>query len=74
MRTIRLKKGLDVPVAGAPHREIEAGEEPRSVALLGEDFVGMKPRLEVAVGGRVRLYLGRREPGNSHRMRRKMGS
>ncbi|MGR9044473.1 MAG: Na(+)-translocating NADH-quinone reductase subunit A [Gammaproteobacteria bacterium] len=44
---IRIKKGLDLPVAGRPEQIIKAAAAPKSVAVLGIDFAGLKPRLEV---------------------------
>lgn len=52
---IRIKKGLDIPLSGAPRQEISPGNDVRSVALLGPDYVGLKPGMEVREGERVRL-------------------
>lgn len=54
MSTIKIKKGLDLPIAGAPRLEIGAGPTVTRVALVADDYVGMKPTMEVAVGDRVR--------------------
>lgn len=51
---IKIKRGLDLPIAGAPGRTIVQGPAIHSVALLGADYVGMKPTLRVQVGDRVR--------------------
>jgi len=48
-----LRKGLDLPVLGAPAGGIEDGPPIRTVAILGEDYVGLKPRLVVAEGDAV---------------------
>ncbi|MFW2177508.1 MULTISPECIES: Na(+)-translocating NADH-quinone reductase subunit A [unclassified Moraxella] len=49
---IEIKKGLDVPIAGSPTREI--GQfMPKQVALLGADYIGMKPSMLVQVGDTV---------------------
>ena len=48
-----LKKGLDLPVEGAPVRGIGDGPEVRTVAVLGADYVGLKPRLSVEEGDMV---------------------
>jgi Na+-transporting NADH:ubiquinone oxidoreductase subunit A len=53
---IRITKGLDISIAGAPEPDVEAGAPVRSVAVLGTDFIGLKPRMRVQVGDRV--YLG----------------
>ena len=52
---IRIKRGLDLPIAGAPKQVIADEHKPRSVAVLGRDYVGMKPTMAVQVGDRVRL-------------------
>ncbi|MEO1475985.1 MAG: Na(+)-translocating NADH-quinone reductase subunit A [Pseudomonadota bacterium] len=50
---IKLKKGLDLPVAGAPAQEIHDGPPIKTVAVLGADYVGLKPRLAVQEGDTV---------------------
>lgn len=52
---IKIKRGLDVPIAGVPEQRIEDAQAVRSVAVLGRDYVGMKPTMEVSEGDRVRL-------------------
>jgi len=52
---IKIKKGLDVPLAGSPEQTICAGPEVTSVALLGPDTHDLKPRMLVREGDRVRL-------------------
>ena len=52
---IKIKKGLDLPISGKPAAEIHPGNEIKHVALLGHDYVGMKPRFEVEVGDSVKL-------------------
>jgi Na+-transporting NADH:ubiquinone oxidoreductase subunit A len=52
---IKLKRGMDIPIAGAPEQVIEDAPAPRSVALVGFDYHGMKPTMEVQVGDRVSL-------------------
>jgi len=52
---IKVKRGLDIPLAGAPRQEIDAGKAARAVAILGFDYVGMKPTMEVAEGDVVKL-------------------
>ncbi|MBL7250188.1 Na(+)-translocating NADH-quinone reductase subunit A [Alloalcanivorax sp. C16-2] len=51
---IKIKKGLDLPIAGAPRQTIEEGHQVRSVAVLGGDYVGMKPTMEVREGDTVK--------------------
>ncbi|WP_064697700.1 Na(+)-translocating NADH-quinone reductase subunit A [Rhizobium aegyptiacum] len=52
---VRLRKGLDISIAGAPHQAIEQGRRTGSVALVGDDYVGLRPKLLVQRGDRVRL-------------------
>lgn len=52
---IRIKRGLDLPIAGAPEQVVADSLRSRSVALLGADYVGMKPTMLVQVGDKVRL-------------------
>jgi len=47
------KKGLNLPVEGAPQRGIVEGPEVQTVALLGADYIGLKPRLQVEEGDMV---------------------
>ncbi|QDU38050.1 Na(+)-translocating NADH-quinone reductase subunit A [Maioricimonas rarisocia] len=50
-----LKKGLDLPISGTPEQTIDAAHVVKSVALLGPDYIGMKPTMEVNEGDRVKL-------------------
>ena len=50
MQTFKLKKGLDLPIAGAPEQKIQPGPEFSTVAVLGRDFVGLKPKMLVQEG------------------------
>ncbi|MCG7599062.1 Na(+)-translocating NADH-quinone reductase subunit A [Halomonas sp. McH1-25] len=52
---IEVKRGLDLPIAGAPDQRIEDARPVRHVAILGPDYVGMKPTMEVREGDRVKL-------------------
>lgn len=51
---IRTRKGLDLPIAGVPEPVVEAGRVVRTVAVLGDDYPGMKPTMQVAEGDRIR--------------------
>ena len=55
MAIIKIKKGLDLPITGEPIQEINEGNVVKTVALLGEDYIGMRPQLEVAIGDQVKL-------------------
>jgi Na+-transporting NADH:ubiquinone oxidoreductase subunit A len=48
------RKGLDLPLAGAPALQLEAAPAVSRVALLGADYVGLKPALLIHPGARVR--------------------
>ena len=53
---IKTKKGLDLPIAGGPEQAIFGNAGPiKSVALVGPDYVGLKPSMRVAEGDKVRL-------------------
>ncbi len=52
---IEVKKGLDLPITGAPEQRIEDAQLVRHVAILGTDYVGMKPTMEVQEGDKVKL-------------------
>nr|WP_322939072.1 Na(+)-translocating NADH-quinone reductase subunit A [Pseudomonas sp. s4] len=64
---IKLKHGLDLPITGAPAQRIEAARPVRSVAVIGFDYHGMKPTMEVQVGDRVKLgqllFTDKKTPG-----------
>ena len=48
------RKGLRLPLAGAPVQEIEPVPEPRHAALVAADAVGLRPAMHVAEGDDVR--------------------
>lgn len=52
---IIIKKGLDIPISGTPEGEITDFKKPRSVALVGSDYHGLKPAMLVSEGERVRI-------------------
>jgi Na+-transporting NADH:ubiquinone oxidoreductase subunit A len=64
---IRITKGLDLPIAGAPNQAVTDGPAVRQVALLGDDYIGMKPTMVVAEGDRVQLgqvlFTDKKNPG-----------
>lgn len=49
---ITIKKGLDIPILGAPTQEISQFT-PEKVALIGYDYIGMKPTMLVQEGDTV---------------------
>lgn len=50
-----IKEGLDLPILGNPAQHIETARPVTQVALLGDDYVGMKPTMLVAPGDKVKL-------------------
>lgn len=64
---IKIKHGLDLPIAGGPAQRVDAARPTRSVAVLGPDHHGMKPTMEVQVGDRVKLgqilFSDKKTPG-----------
>ena len=54
MKTIRVNKGLDLPITGSPLQSISEGPEISSVAVLGDDFIGLKPKMLVQEGDKVK--------------------
>jgi len=50
-----IKKGLTLPLAGAPEQTISQANPVTSVAVLGHEYVGMKPTMLVEEGQRVKL-------------------
>lgn len=67
MEHIRLKKGLDIPIAGVPVQRIRQGRSVSNVALLGDDSIGLRPTLSVQEGDRVRtgqaVFTDKDNPG-----------
>lgn len=55
MQTINVTKGLDIPISGAPEGAIRDGNKVGQVALVGDDYIGMKPTMLVKEGDRVAL-------------------
>ena len=63
---IKIKKGLDIPIKGQPEQVIEVGNTVTRVAAVATDVSGIRPRMAVQVGDRVRvgqaLYRDKRNP------------
>ncbi len=64
---IRIKKGLDIPIYGLPAEDIVDSKKSRSVAILGNDYIGMKPTMLVEEGDSVKigqpLFEDKKNPG-----------
>ena len=68
MKTIRITRGLDLRLAGAPDQSAAPEKkEARLIAHTGVDYVGMKPTICVEEGERVLagqlLFLDKKNPG-----------
>ena len=64
---IKIKKGLELPITGAPEQVIYDAPAVQQVAVVGADYVGMKPTMLVAEGDRVKLgqplFSDKKNPG-----------
>jgi Na+-transporting NADH:ubiquinone oxidoreductase subunit A len=52
---ITIKRGLDLPIRGVPEPTIDRAPGATTVALLGDDYVALRPKVEVREGEQVRL-------------------
>lgn len=52
---IKIKRGLNIPISGQPEQKIYQAPPVDSVAVLGFDYIGMKPGMHVQEGDRVKL-------------------
>ena len=63
---IKISKGLDIPITGVPEQTVEPGRSVRSVALVGGDYLGLKPKMLVQEGDQVSLgqalFIDKRDP------------
>ena len=53
MSEFRLRLGLDLPINGTPQQTVHEAAAPKSVAVVGSDYIGLKPRMLVAEGDKV---------------------
>ncbi|WP_301099248.1 Na(+)-translocating NADH-quinone reductase subunit A [Otariodibacter sp.] len=64
---ITIKQGLDVPIAGKPEQVIRDGNTVSEVAVLGEEYVGMRPSMKIREGDVVKkgqvLFEDKKNPG-----------
>ena len=52
---IKIRKGLDLPISGDPEQRVHPAPAVAHVAVLGVDYVDLKPTMLVAEGDQVRL-------------------
>ena len=55
MAEFKLRKGFNIPLAGAAEKELQVLNAPDTVALLPHEFRGVKPRLNVKPGDTVKI-------------------
>lgn len=62
-----IKKGLDLPISGKPEQSIYDANKVNSVAVLGNEYVGMRPTMLVEEGQQVKLgealFEDKKNPG-----------
>jgi len=67
MEVIKIKKGLDIPITGEPSNIVDPNIKIKHIAILGNDYVGMKPTLQVGIGDTVKLgqllFTDKKMPG-----------
>lgn len=63
----RIRKGLDLPISGVPEQHVTTGASIHHVAIVGDDYVGMRPAMLVQEGDRVikgqALFADKKNPG-----------
>ena len=63
----RIRKGLNLPISGVPEQHVTTGASIRHVAIVGDDYVGMRPSMRVQEGERVvkgqALFEDKKNPG-----------
>ena len=67
MKRFKIRRGLKLPISGEPDQRISQGRSAKTVALLGRDYVGMRPTMLVKAGDKVTsgqpLFEDKRNPG-----------
>ncbi len=63
----KITKGLDLPITGSPVQKIFPAHAVTKVAIVADDYVGMKPSMLVQVGDKVKkgqaLFEDKKTPG-----------
>lgn len=64
---IKISRGLDIPIEGEPEQTIHDGPTVTRYAILGEEYIGMRPTMSVKVGSHVKkgdvLFTDKKNPG-----------
>ena len=64
---IKTKKGLNLPISGVPSSDVDLSTAINSIAILGSDYVGLKPTMMVEEGDSVisgqKLFENKKNPG-----------
>ena len=55
---IKIKKGLDLPIQGEPIQIVQDDRIPKQVAILGDDYIGLRPTMLVREGDQVKKGQG----------------
>ena len=53
MKHFTITKGLDIPISGNPEHTVTSSKPVKHVALVGDDYPGMRPTMLVQVGDHV---------------------
>lgn len=65
-----ISKGLDIPIAGEPEDVIDESKIVKRVAIMADDYVGMRPTFKVNVGDKVKrgqvIFENKKLPGVIH--------
>ncbi len=66
----QIEKGLDLPISGKPLQVVRGTSPCTRVAVMADDFPGMKPRMRIEEGQQVKrgqlLFEDRKRPGVLH--------
>jgi len=66
----KIEKGLDLPISGKPIQVVRGTCPSTRVAVMADDFPGMKPRMHIEEGQTVKrgqvLFEDRKQPGVLH--------
>ena len=64
---IKTNKGLDLPISGSPSMDLDSSTAINSAAILGADYVGLKPTMMVDEGDSVqsgqKIFENKKNPG-----------